>query len=41
MDELSMSEQDAFTFIQRTAMSERSKMKAIAERILDGSLRPA
>ena len=41
MDELSMSEQDAFTFIQRTAMSERSKMRQIAERILDGSLRPS
>ena len=37
MDELSMSEQDAFTFIQRTAMSERSKMRQIAERILDGT----
>jgi two-component system, response regulator PdtaR len=35
-----MSEQDAFTFIQRTAMSERSKMRQIAERIIDGSLRP-
>ena len=28
MDELGCSEQDAFTFIQRTAMSERSKMRA-------------
>ncbi len=40
MDELSMSEQDAFTFIQRTAMSERSKMRQVADRIIDGSLRP-
>ncbi len=40
MDELKMSEQDAFTFIQRTAMSERSKMRQIAERIIDGTLRP-
>ena len=41
MDELKMSEQDAFTFIQRTAMSERSKMREVAERILDGTLRPS
>src|SRR5215203_275318 len=40
MDELKMSEHDAFTFIQRTAMSERSKMRQIAERIVDGTLRP-
>jgi two-component system, response regulator PdtaR len=40
MDELKMSEQDAFTYIQRTAMSERSKMRQIAERIIAGSLRP-
>ena len=40
IDECGMKEGDAFTFIQRTAMSERSKMREIAERILDGSLRP-
>ena len=40
MDELKMSEQDAFTFIQRTAMSERSKMRQIADRIVAGALRP-
>jgi two-component system, response regulator PdtaR len=40
MDELAMKEADAFTFIQRTAMSERTKMRDVAERILDGSLRP-
>lgn len=40
MDELSLSEQDAFAFIQRRAMSERSKMRAVAERVIDGSLRP-
>src|SRR3954447_26963225 len=40
MDELKMSEQDAFTFIQRTAMSERSKMRQIADRIIAGTLRP-
>ena len=41
MDELKMSEQDAFTFIQRTAMSERSKMRQIADRIIAGTLRPS
>lgn len=40
IDECGMKESEAFTFIQRTAMSERSKMREIAERILDGSLRP-
>ncbi len=40
MDECDMKESDAFTFIQRTAMSERSRMREVAERILDGSLRP-
>ena len=39
-DDLQMSEQDAFAFIQRRAMSERSKMRAIADRVIDGSLRP-
>ena len=40
MDELSLSETDAFGFIQRTAMSERTRMRDVADRILDGSLRP-
>ena len=40
MDELKMSEQDAFTFIQRTAMSERSKMRQIADRVIAGTARP-
>ena len=40
MDELKMSEQDAFTYIQRTAMSERSKMRQVADRIIAGTLRP-
>ena len=40
MDSAGMSEQDAFAFIQRRAMSERSKMRAIADRVIDGSLRP-
>jgi response regulator NasT len=41
MDECGMKESEAFTFIQRTAMSERTRMREVAERILDGSLRPA
>jgi response regulator NasT len=40
IDECEMRESDAFAFIQRTAMSERTKMREVAERILDGSLRP-
>lgn len=40
IDECEMRESDAFAFIQRTAMSERTKMRDVAERILDGSLRP-
>ena len=40
MDELGMKEQDAFKFLQRTAMSERSRMREVAERVIDGSLRP-
>ena len=40
IDEVGMSESDAFGFIQRTAMSERTRMRDVADRILDGSLRP-
>ena len=40
IDKHSMSENDAFTFIQKLAMSERTKMGEIAERIIAGSLRP-
>ncbi len=40
IDECSLSEQDAFAFIQKTAMSERPKMRDVADRLLDGSLRP-
>ena len=36
IDECSMREQEAFTFIQRTAMSERSRMRDVAERIEQG-----
>lgn len=40
MDRHGMTEADAFSFIQQTAMRERAKMRAIAERVLDGSLTP-
>lgn len=40
IDECGMKEGDAFTFIQRTAMSERSRMRDVAERVLSGELRP-
>jgi AmiR/NasT family two-component response regulator len=40
IDECGLKESEAFTFIQRTAMSERSRMREVAERVLDGSLRP-
>ena len=40
IDECGLREGEAFTFIQRTAMSERSRMRDVAERILAGSLRP-
>ena len=40
IDESAMSEGDAFSFIQRTAMSERVRMRDVADRIIDGELRP-
>ncbi len=40
IDQYGMKENDAFTFIQRTAMSERSRMREVGERILRGELHP-
>jgi two-component system, response regulator PdtaR len=40
MDECGMKEADAFSFVQKTAMERRQKMKAIAEQVIAGSLRP-
>jgi two-component system, response regulator PdtaR len=40
MDNHQLSENDAFGFIQKTAMRERKTMKAIAERIVAGELEP-
>ena len=40
IDRFSMSEADAYAFIQRSAMSERTRMRDIAERVVDGTLQP-
>ena len=40
MDNHQLSENDAFSFIQKTAMRERVTMKQIAERILSGERTP-
>lgn len=40
IDKHAMSENDAFTYIQRMAMSERVKMGEISQRIISGDIRP-
>jgi len=40
MDRYGLSENDAFAFIQKTAMRERVTMKMVAQRIIDGELHP-
>jgi response regulator NasT len=40
MDKHALSENDAFSFIQKTAMSERTTMKSVAQQIIDGGLHP-
>ncbi|MEZ5137114.1 MAG: ANTAR domain-containing protein [Acidimicrobiales bacterium] len=40
MDQAGLSEHDAFSFIQRTAMRERLTMKVVSEQVLAGELRP-
>jgi len=40
MDEFDMKENDAFRWVQRRAMDERTSMRDVAQRVLDGSLRP-
>ncbi|MGH9226663.1 MAG: ANTAR domain-containing response regulator [Acidimicrobiales bacterium] len=39
-DKHGMNEAEAFTFIQRTAMRQRTRMRVVAEQILAGTLRP-
>ena len=40
MDGAGMKEAEAFAFIQKKAMSERTRMKDVAERIISGELTP-
>lgn len=40
MDELGWGERESFSWIQKRAMNDRVKMVEIADRIIDGSLRP-
>jgi two-component system, response regulator PdtaR len=40
MDELGWKENDAFSWVQRTAMRERVPMKQIAQRVINDGLRP-
>lgn len=40
IDQHRLTEQDAFAFIQRRAMSERTRMRDVAERIIAGELAP-
>ena len=40
IDEFAMKEQEAFAFIQQTAMTERSRMRDVAEKILSGEIKP-
>jgi AmiR/NasT family two-component response regulator len=38
MDRDRMPEADAFSFIQKTAMQHRTKMRTVAQQIIDGTL---
>jgi response regulator NasT len=40
IDRYGMREADAFAFVQRTAMNERTTMRLVAERVIAGELRP-
>jgi response regulator NasT len=40
MDRYGMAEADAFSFIQKTAMRMRAKMRVVAQQILDGAVTP-
>jgi len=40
MDRSDMAENDAFTFIQGTAMQNRARMRDVAQQIVDGTLQP-
>lgn len=40
MDEYQLSESEAFRFLQKTAMDTRGKVKDVAEKVIDGELKP-
>ncbi len=40
MDRHDMGEADAFSFIRRTAMDRRVRMRDVAEQVVDGTLTP-
>jgi response regulator NasT len=40
MDRHGMSEKDAFRFIQKTAMDSRQPLRAVAQQVVDGELKP-
>ena len=40
MDDHGLSEADAFSFVQRTAMGRRTRMRQVAQEVLDGTLTP-
>ena len=40
IDDCGLKESDAFAFIQRTAMSQRSRMRDVADQVIAGTLRP-
>lgn len=40
IDEFGLKEQEAFSFIQRTAMKDRLRMRDVAEKVLSGELQP-
>ncbi len=40
MDEHGLTEADAFSFVQRTAMGRRTRMRQVAQEVLDGTLVP-
>jgi response regulator NasT len=40
MDERGLSEAEAFSFVQKTAMRERRTMRSVADAVIEGSLEP-
>ncbi|MTB23424.1 MAG: ANTAR domain-containing protein, partial [Actinobacteria bacterium] len=40
MDAHGLTEADAFAFVQKTAMRDRTTMRAVADGLIDGTLKP-